>query len=56
MKMSLLFWEINNLNTIADEGITNNTVEKMTQVINGGFNHLEERISSTKTLFNNLKK
>ena len=49
VKTALWYWVKNGLNDIADMGITDDVVKKITLKINGGYKHLSERIELFKT-------
>ncbi len=56
MKMSLLFWEKNNLNSKADTGTSNKNIDAVSKSVNGGKNHRDERRDATKKFYKNIKK
>lgn len=50
-------WEYVNvmkLNTVADQGMTDDVIKKITKVINGGYNGLEERINKVEHFYSLL--
>jgi putative chitinase len=58
-KYSLLsaawFFSTNNLNVVADKGITKDVITSVTKKINGGTIGLEERIKETNLIYNLIK-
>lgn len=46
------FFRSNGLWTICDMGVDNNTITKVTKVVNGGIIHLADRIQYTKEFYN----
>ncbi len=45
------FWNTRSLNQLADEGSSDDVVKKITKVVNGGYNGLEDRIKHFKNYF-----
>lgn len=45
------FWDTNSLNTIADEGSSEEVVKKITKRVNGGYIGLEDRLKHFKEFF-----
>lgn len=43
MKASLILWEVDNLNELADEGTSLSAIKKVTKAVNGGYNGLGHR-------------
>jgi len=52
---AIFFFDKNKLWSICDEGISDNTILKISKRINGGTNGLEDRIKKTKQYFNFIK-
>tara|TARA_Y100001937_G_scaffold49739_1_gene69293 strand:- start:936 stop:1553 length:618 start_codon:yes stop_codon:yes gene_type:complete len=52
---ALWFFKRNDLFKIADDGVDNETIKKITKRVNGGYHGLEDRINKTKKIFNYLK-
>tara|TARA_R100001440_G_scaffold10579_9_gene19289 strand:- start:232 stop:849 length:618 start_codon:yes stop_codon:yes gene_type:complete len=52
---ALWFFKRNDLFKIADDGVDNETIKKITKRVNGGYHGLEDRIDKTKKIFNYLK-
>jgi len=48
------FWYENNINVLADKGITDTDITSVTRKVNGGTNGLEDRIKKTKQLYQEL--
>jgi putative chitinase len=53
---ALFFFERNNLWSICDKGINEDSIKKLTRRINGGYNGLEHREKLTKKYYRWLKK
>ena len=52
---ALWFFKRNDLFKIADDGVNDATIKKITKRVNGGYHGLEDRINKTKKIFNYLK-
>ena len=52
---ALWFFKRNDLFKIADDGVNDETIKKITKRVNGGYHGLEDRINKTKKIFNYLK-
>ena len=52
---ALWFFKRNDLFKIADDGVNDETIKKITKRVNGGYHGLEDRIDKTKKIFNYLK-
>lgn len=48
---ALWFFERNKLFAIADEGVTDDTIKRITKRVNGGYNHLKDRNKKTKQIY-----
>ena len=55
IKASMVFWKLNNLNTMADTGTSPTIIEKVGKVVNGGDNGMDDRKKYTKLAVDNLK-
>jgi putative chitinase len=49
------FWEVRNINGVADRGISDDVITSVTRVVNGGTHGLQPRIQYTKRFFNQLQ-
>ena len=52
---ALFFFERNNLWSICDQGVTDNTILQLTKRVNGGTNGLEDRVEKTKKFYGYCK-
>jgi len=50
------FWNKNNLNLLADQGVDNDTIVKVTRRVNGGSNGLSDRLKIFHEVFNKIKR
>lgn len=55
LEVSGWFWHTKGLNKLADEGITSETITKITKVINGGIHGLSDRVLLSNKFYNLLK-
>lgn len=51
MDSAIFFFEKNGLFRIADEGVNNDTIKRITRKINGGTHGLDDRIDRTKKIY-----
>jgi len=51
MESAIFFFEKNGLFLIADEGVNNNTIKRITRRVNGGYHGLDDRIEKTKKIY-----
>jgi predicted chitinase len=55
LKASMIFWKIKDLNREADQGTSPEIVEKISTIVNGGSNGMENRKAYTKLATKNIK-
>ena len=51
MDTALWFFKKNNLWTICDEGVNDDTIKRLTKRINGGYTGLDHRVKETKKIY-----
>ena len=51
MDTAIWFFEKNNLFAIADEGVNNDTIKRITKRVNGGYHGLEDRTNQTDKIY-----
>ena len=51
MDSAVFFFEKNGLFNIADEGVTDEIIKKITKRVNGGYHGLDDRIQKTKKIY-----
>jgi len=55
METALWFFKKNNLWKICDEGVSDDTIKRLTKRINGGYTGLDHRVKETKKIYEWLK-
>ena len=55
MDSALWFFKRNNIWKICDEGVNDDTIKRVTKVVNGGYNGLDHRVKETKKIYGWLK-
>ena len=55
METAIWFFEKNKLFAIADEGVNNDTIKRITKRVNGGYHGLDDRANQTNKIYNWLK-
>ena len=55
MESAIWFFDTNNIWKICDEGVNDDTIKRVTRVINGGYNGLSHREKETKKIYDWLK-
>jgi len=55
MESAIWFFKRNNIWRICDEGVNEDTIKRVTKIINGGYNGLDHRIKETKKIYGWLK-
>lgn len=51
MDSAIFFFEKNGLFRIADEGVNNDTIKRITRRVNGGYHGLDDRMAKTKKIY-----
>ena len=51
MDSALWFFKRNNIWKICDEGVNDDTIKRVTRVVNGGYNGLDHRVKETKKIY-----
>lgn len=52
MDSAIFFFEKNGLFTMADEGVTEDVIKRITKRVNGGYHGLNDRIAQTQKIYN----
>ena len=55
MESAIWFFDTNNIWKICDEGVNDDTIKRVTRIINGGYNGLSHREKETKKIYDWLK-
>ncbi len=55
MDSAMWFFKRNNIWKICDEGVNDDTIKRVTRVVNGGYNGLDHRVKETKKIYGWLK-